>query len=933
MALVLADRVRESTLTTGTGTVTLVGPVTGYQTFAAIGDGNTTYYTISNPNGTEWEVGIGTYTAASKTLSRDTVLSSSNGGAKTSFSVGSKDVFVSYPAEKSINQDEVGNTFVPNLGATTPSSGVFTTLTGNSTSQFGRSSANYFQAVGAAANLSPEMSVLGSDTNIPFTIESKGTGAVNVAAGSRGVNVSNGGTVTAITASASGASYTSIPTLTIAAPTTAGGVQATANALMFTSAATVAGGGTGYTLNDVLTIVGGTTSGAVGTYTVTGVTGGVITSVSRTAGSGYSVLPSNPVSVTGGTGSGATLNLLWVVSGATITNAGSGYVEQPTVTFSGGGGSGAAAYATVGSGTTVRTLGSTMSFSTPQGEVVRLVEAGTQPVVNYATITPRATGNGPIIGVGGTDTNAPIVLSSKGTSQLSFFTNNTAQEQFRVAHTASAVNYVQVTGSVTGAGAGALGGISFTGSDTNVNGAITTKGTGYIAFAGSAGTNNQAFRVITANAANTGNLIAVQGAAAGSSPSIQAISGTSGTDTNVALSVRSQGTGAINLAPGSSGVNVSNGNTVTAITRTAAGSGYTSFPTITISAPTTAGGVQATASPTTMIANVATVQAGGTGYTLNDVVTLSGGTPSVAATYTVTGVSGGVVTAVTPLNFGTYTVLPANPVSTTGGTGTGLTLNVTYAVPNSFTITNAGSGYVEQPTVTFSGGGGSGAAAIAVVGSIPVIRSVNSGLFLSAAASSSQPVLRLESVGNPANSLFIYNNATGNDPVLRAIGTDTNVSTIISSQGTGSVRFFTNAVNQEQLRVTHTASAVNYVQVTGAATTGTPVVQAQGSDTNVSLAIRAKGGGGLFFQPNSLNQFAVVSTTSAANYLQATGAVASSSPVLSAQGSDTNIDITLTPKGTGLVRFGTYVAGALTATGYINIKAADGTTYKVLVST
>ena len=79
MALVFKDRVRETTTTTGTGTVTLAGAVTGFQTFSAIGDGNTTYYTIAL--GTEWEVGVGTYTSSGTTLSRDTVLASSNSGS------------------------------------------------------------------------------------------------------------------------------------------------------------------------------------------------------------------------------------------------------------------------------------------------------------------------------------------------------------------------------------------------------------------------------------------------------------------------------------------------------------------------------------------------------------------------------------------------------------------------------------------------------------------------------------------------------------------------------------------------------------------------------------------------------------------------------------------------------------------------------------
>jgi hypothetical protein len=103
MALVLADRVRETTTSNGTSAVTLGGAYTGFQTFLdAIGNSNTTYYTISNVVTGEWEVGIGTYTSSGNTLSRDTVLSSSNAGSLVSFTTGTKDVFVTQPAERNV---------------------------------------------------------------------------------------------------------------------------------------------------------------------------------------------------------------------------------------------------------------------------------------------------------------------------------------------------------------------------------------------------------------------------------------------------------------------------------------------------------------------------------------------------------------------------------------------------------------------------------------------------------------------------------------------------------------------------------------------------------------------------------------------------------------------------------------------------------------
>ena len=105
MAFVLADRVKETTTTTGTGTVTLAGASTGFQSFAVIGDANTTYYTIAGQSGNEWEVGIGTYTSSGTTLARTTVLSNSSGTQPSAlnFSAGTKDVFVTYPAEFTSN--------------------------------------------------------------------------------------------------------------------------------------------------------------------------------------------------------------------------------------------------------------------------------------------------------------------------------------------------------------------------------------------------------------------------------------------------------------------------------------------------------------------------------------------------------------------------------------------------------------------------------------------------------------------------------------------------------------------------------------------------------------------------------------------------------------------------------------------------------------
>jgi hypothetical protein len=111
MALVLKDRIKETTSTTGTGTYTLAGAVTGFEAFSEIGDGNTTYYCCSD--GTDFEVGVGTYTASGTTLARTTILQSSNSDAAVNWTAGTRNIFCTQPAEKAVFLDASGNITIP----------------------------------------------------------------------------------------------------------------------------------------------------------------------------------------------------------------------------------------------------------------------------------------------------------------------------------------------------------------------------------------------------------------------------------------------------------------------------------------------------------------------------------------------------------------------------------------------------------------------------------------------------------------------------------------------------------------------------------------------------------------------------------------------------------------------------------------------------
>jgi len=107
MALVLKDRVQETATANTTVSFTMLGAATGYQSFSSIGNTNTTYYAATDISG-NWEAGIGTYSTTGPTLTRTTILSSSNSGSAVTF-VGTVTVFVTYPSGKSVNLDASGN--------------------------------------------------------------------------------------------------------------------------------------------------------------------------------------------------------------------------------------------------------------------------------------------------------------------------------------------------------------------------------------------------------------------------------------------------------------------------------------------------------------------------------------------------------------------------------------------------------------------------------------------------------------------------------------------------------------------------------------------------------------------------------------------------------------------------------------------------------
>lgn len=201
MALILKDRVKETTVTTGTSSFALDGAVTGYQAFsAAIGNANTTYYAVYLDNSTEWEVGIGTYSSSGNTLARTTILASSNAGSIVTFSAGTKQIWCDYPAGKAIYADAAGN--IDSASLTSPKINEILDTNGNEILGFTPvTSATDFisikNGIGVGAPL--HISATGSSTNVGLHIEPKGTGLVTITDGTdptKGIRFRSSGSAT-----------------------------------------------------------------------------------------------------------------------------------------------------------------------------------------------------------------------------------------------------------------------------------------------------------------------------------------------------------------------------------------------------------------------------------------------------------------------------------------------------------------------------------------------------------------------------------------------------------------------------------------------------------------------------------------------------------------------------------------------------------------
>jgi hypothetical protein len=293
---------------------------------------------------------------------------------------------------------------------------------------------------------------------------------------------------------------------------------------------------------------------------------------------------------------------------------------------------------------------------------------------------------------------------------------------------------------------------------------------------------------------------------------------------------------------------------------------------------------------------------GTTGLTLTGGPITSSGTLTLGGTLAIANGGTGATSASaarTALGLGTIAIQAASAVAITGGAIDGTTVGATTASTGAFTTLSASSTVSGTGFSTYLASPPAIGSTTAAAGSFTTLNS--SGNTRLGGLSGNQS-LQVNNVASAVNYAQIVGAVTGGAPTLSAQGTDTNIGLVLTGKGAGVVALGGTTTANSGFVVSPVASSVNYIEAKGAATGQAVYLSAQGTDANIPLIIQSKGTQPFYFVGNNAIQFATLSTASAVNYAFARGGATGSGASIGVQGSDTNINLSLTPKGTGAVQ-------------------------------
>ncbi len=499
--------------------------------------------------------------------------------------------------------------------------------------------------------------------------------------------------------------------------------------------------------------------------------------------------------------------------------------------------------------------------------------------VNYSRVSGGATTAAVSHDYLGTDANIFSAHGTKGAGSHYWFTN-TSDRQVAITPTAGAVNYWQITGSTTG------GDLlkSAAGNDTNVSATTFSKGSGDVNLATNTSGNIQ---VRISHVADTVNRVQLQGAATANAPLIFF----AGSDTNVNGNIGGKGSGVLNLVTGSTS------NVQARVLDTANAVNY-----LTVSgAATTGATTTAAAGADTDVSSQILSKGGGSIF-----LTTGGGRQfrvgnnASAVNYgEVNGGSTGINTTAGFYVAGSDTHIFANHYSK-GTSGHRFWVSGGEQVRIGATASSINYLLLEGGTA-----GGTSIPAISLAGSdadiwLNLYGKGSSGLRVWCNGAEQ---FRVAGITSAVNYPEVSGNSTGNLPIWRARGSDTNIGNLFISKGSGAQFFQADNGGSTQFAIARVTGAVNYPQAAGGATAAAATLKADGSDTNVNLGLWGKGTGLVTCVVNNATQFLVSGASSVVNALVTTGAVASSYPSFSTSGSDTDIGWNAITKGTGIFNF------------------------------